>query len=146
MFMHKLGLFWRGALIKEMACDLIKYHNGAVPSEKSHLKKIPGIGDYIADAVAVFAFNAKRTVVDANVVRLVSRFFGIEIAGELRRNRKFVDFCQTISNNLDTSEIKSLNWAMIDHSSAICRPAPLCGVCPLAKKCNYLNKCINNNN
>lgn len=143
-FMERLGLFWRSKLIKEMAKMIMTEYGGVVPEERSLLLRIPGVGDYIADAILVFAFESRRTVVDSNVVRLASRFFGVEIKGEMRRNRKFVEFCQILSSGLNGQEIRHLNWAMIDHSSAICRPAPLCSICPMSEKCNYLNRLINN--
>lgn len=143
-FMQKLGLFWRSRLIKEMATNILIDHNGIIPTHGGELLKIPGIGEYITDAIIVFAFNGRRTVIDSNVVRLVSRFFGISERGEMRRNRKFIEFCQTLSHDLELKHVKNFNWGIIDHSSAICRPVPLCNACPLASRCNYLNRRINN--
>lgn len=140
-FILKLGLFWRGKLLKEMITTIMVKHNGKIPLERNELLEIPGIGDYIADAMIVFAFNGKRTVIDSNVVRLVSRFFGIEPRGEMRRNREFIKFCQRLSDDLGLDDVKKFSWALIDHSAAICRPIPFCHICPLSKECNYFNKC-----
>lgn len=67
---------------------------------RKELLELPGVGDYIADAILVFAFHKRRTIVDSNVIRLVTRFFGIVTKGEMRRNREFVGFCQALSQQL----------------------------------------------
>ncbi len=137
VFVAKLGLFWRSKMMKQTARNILIEHKGTIPSERKALLKIPGIGDYIADAMISFAFNGKRTVIDSNVIRLTTRFFGIESKGEMRRNRNFIDFCQSISADLKPEEIRNLNWALIDHSAAVCKPVPLCDQCPLSKSCHY---------
>ncbi len=137
VFVRKLGLFWRSKMMKETARNILIEHKGTIPSERKALLKIPGIGDYIADAMISFAFNGKRTVIDSNVIRLATRFFGIESKGEMRRNRNFIDFCQSISADLKPEESRNLNWALIDHSAAVCKPVPLCDQCPLSKSCQY---------
>jgi A/G-specific adenine glycosylase len=139
-FISKLGLFWRSKLIKETAKNIIHEYKGKVPADRKELLKIPGIGDYIADAMISFAFNGKRIVIDSNVIRLVTRFFGIESTGEMRRNKKFIDFCQNLSNTLDSKNIHNFNWALIDHSAAICKPTPVCKKCPLSENCDYFKE------
>ncbi len=139
-FISKLGLFWRGRLLKEMATTILVKYNGNIPLERKELLDIPGIGDYIADAMIIFAFNGKRTIIDSNVVRLVTRYFGIEPRGEMRRNRQFVIFCQRIFADIEITDIKEFSWGLIDHSAAICKPIPLCHMCPLSKECSYFNK------
>ena len=139
-YVKKLGLFWRSKLISKMAGTILSDYGGKVPEERKELLKIPGVGDYIADAMISFAFNGKRTVVDSNVIRLVSRFFGIEVKGEMRRKKSFVDFCQKLSNDLNVEDVKRLNWAIIDHSAAVCKPKPCCVKCPLSSGCHYFNE------
>jgi A/G-specific adenine glycosylase len=136
-FVSLLGLFWKSALIKDMARTIVKEYDGVIPSDRQQLITIPGIGDYIADAMLVFAFKKKAVVVDSNVIRLVSRYYGIPVKGEMRRNRKFVRFCQSLLSGLQDSKIRDFNWALIDHPSSVCRPSPLCGKCPLSRMCTY---------
>lgn len=136
-FIEKLGLFWRSKMMKETARNIMIKHKGIIPSERKELLAIPGIGDYIADAMISFAFSGKRTVIDSNVIRLTTRVFGIDMKGEMRRNRNFIEFCQNISSDLKPEEIKHLNWALIDHSASICKPVPRCDQCLLSKNCHY---------
>ncbi len=139
-YVRKLGLFWRSKMISRMARFILKKHDGVIPAEREKLLEIPGVGDYIADAIISFAFNGKRTVIDANVVRLVTRFFGFKNEGETRRNRAFVSFCQTLSRDLRLRDVKKLNRAMIDHAAALCKPKPICVKCPLSGSCRYFNE------
>jgi len=136
-YVKKLGLFWRSKLIKEMITYLLKTKGGKIPSKRNELLKIPGVGDYIADAMVSFAFNGRRTIIDSNVVRLVTRFFGIEEKGEMRRNKKFITFCQELTANTTASDVKQFNWGLIDFAAEVCKSSPLCGKCPLSEKCYY---------
>jgi len=139
-FVKKLGLFWRSKLIKEMITYIMKNKNGKVPSNRTELLKIPGVGDYIADTMISFAFNGRRTIIDSNVVRLVTRFFGIEEKGEMRRNKKFINFCQELTTNTTASDVKRFNWGLIDFAAEVCKSSPLCGKCPLSEKCYYFDQ------
>jgi len=139
-YVKKLGLFWRSKLIKEMITYLLKTKGGKIPSERNELLKIPGVGDYIADAMVSFAFNGRRTIIDSNVVRLVTRFFGIEKIGEMRRNKKFINFCQELTANTTASDVKRFNWGLIDFAAEVCKSSPLCGKCPLSEKCYYFDQ------
>lgn len=136
-FFSKLGLIWRSKLMKEMSMHLIRDYQGRVPSNKQHLLLLPGIGNYIADAVTVFAFNQRRTVIDSNVIRVVSRFFGIQTAGEMRYNKNFITFCQRLSENIPSEDVKKLNWALLDLGALICKPHAICNLCPMNTGCGY---------
>jgi len=139
-FISKLGLMWRTKLIMDLASTVKIKLKGKIPTIRDELLELPGVGDYIADAMLVFAFAKKRTVIDGNVVRLVSRFFGIEKRGEMRRNKKFIDFCQQLSSDLEKKNIKNFNYGLIDFGAFVCKPHPLCEVCPLSTKCQYFLK------
>ena len=52
--------------------------NGEFPSSFEELKKLPGIGDYTAAAIASISFREPVAVVDGNVFRVLARVFGID--------------------------------------------------------------------
>jgi A/G-specific adenine glycosylase len=133
----KLGLFWRMNRLRQMAGHILNRYQGNVPDKKEELVIIPGIGEYISDAIMVFAFNKRRTIIDSNVVRLVTRYFGIPLKGEMRRNKMFREFCQRLTIGLESQTIRSFNWSLLDHSAIVCKPVPLCENCPLSSKCQY---------
>lgn len=75
-FLARLGLHWRSRLMREMALKLITVYEEKVPNTREEIITLPGVGNYIADAVCVCAFNQRKTVIDSNVVRVVTRFTG----------------------------------------------------------------------
>lgn len=142
-YMRKLGLLWRTDSLMKMVRTISDEYNGVVPSNRDELLSIPGIGNYIADALIVFAFGGRRIVIDTNIVRIVSRFFGLKIKGEIRHNKEFVRFCQSLAEQIPAEQIKSFNWALIDHPSIVCKPIPCCESCPLSSKCDYFKNRFN---
>ena len=143
-YFKKLGLFWRCNSVMTMAKYILEKYNGIIPVSRIKLLKIPSIGEYISNAILVFAFNQRITVVDSNVVRLVSRFFEFNnVRGETRRNKLFNEFCQKLVMDLEPSEIKNFNWGLIDFAHAICKPIPECSKCPLSGECMYFKAMFN---
>jgi A/G-specific adenine glycosylase len=135
--MLSLGLAGRAILIKKMAFSITSDYEGNIPEDHPILLTLPGIGNYIADALNVFAFNKKRTVIDSNVIRIVARFFGINIKGEMRRKRDFITRCQNLSNSIVLESVKDFNWGLLDFGALVCKTKPLCHICPLSEKCKY---------
>jgi len=142
-FVGKLGLSRRSKIFIEMANYIMSKYNGEIPSSKEELLNIPGIGDDIANAMIVFAFGGRGFAIDSNVVRLISRFFGVSIRGEGRRDKTLVEFCHSLPRDRDPKSLKKLNWALIDFPALLCKIKPLCNDCPLATKCAYFKKEIN---
>lgn len=144
-YFKKLGLFWRSGSVIHMTEYILKEYDGIIPASRAELLKIPGVGEYIADAILVFAFNKRITVIDSNVVRLISRFFGFKsMKGEIRRNKTFRDLCQKMVRDVHINEIKNFNWALIDFSHFTCKSIPNCDICPFSKECIYFKSMFNN--
>jgi len=84
-----LGMRSRPRLMLGMAGDLQNLFQGEVPDTRDQIKLITGVGDYVAGAVLSVALNKPEWIVDANVVRVFSRFWGLEFTkGEPRRARQ----------------------------------------------------------
>jgi len=137
-FFAMLGLRWRARKIKELAEMLDKRFNGQIPCSREVLLSLPGIGEYIADAVLCFACGVNVAVVDANVCRVISRVFGIKPRGEARRDPVFRHIAQRL---LPPEKVKEFNWAIIDFAALVCTPRnPKCAECPLRPYCSYNKK------
>ena len=133
-----LGLHSRGRVVLAMAKDVVALFNGVVPSTRDEIKRITGVGDYVAGAVLSIAFNKSEWIVDANVVRVFSRFFGLELKGEARRSRLMIELAKEYSC---TKIPREANLAILDHAALICKPGvPLCLSCPLRKHCKYFSE------
>lgn len=126
------GLNWRAQNI----VSLSKYfaENGTdIPADIIQLQQLPGIGPYVARAVSINCYGLKAVAIDSNIVRLLCRYMGIKINDGLRRNNEF----QKHADNLvHKDSARSVNYALLDFSAAICTPHnPKCDVCPVASKC-----------
>jgi A/G-specific adenine glycosylase len=73
-----LGYYSRARNLHRCA-KIISERGGKFPETTEELKKLPGIGDYTAAAIASFAFNQPSAVVDGNVFRVLSRIFAIDL-------------------------------------------------------------------
>jgi A/G-specific adenine glycosylase len=105
---------------------------GGFPDSEAGLRELPGVGAYIAAAVAAIAFGRRAVVVDANVERVVSRLFAM--AEPLPGARKPI----RASADAITPDLRSGDFAqaMMDLGATVCTSrAPRCLICPLAETC-----------
>jgi A/G-specific adenine glycosylase len=108
--------------------------NNIFPNSFEEIIALKGVGNYTASAIASFAFNQPYAVVDGNVFRVLSRFFGIEIPINTSSGKKF--YGELATGLLDKTEPALYNQAIMDFGAVVCKPAiPDCPVCPLRKKC-----------
>jgi len=131
-----LGLEYRGARLKDIAQKLVMEHDGKVPSTEEGLKALPGVGQYIANAVLCFAYSERMALVDVNVIRLYSRVFGIQSHKKRPRDDKEVWVFAT--KMLPEVNFREYNFALIDFSAQICTlKKPRCSQCPISTICLY---------
>jgi len=115
-----------------IACARQVAKRGGFPDTEEELRRLPGIGDYTAAAIAAIAFGRKAAVIDTNVARVISRYNGLEYTVDESRDeiRKLVDAMTPKERAGDFAQ------AMMDVGATICRPkAPDCRRCPLASDC-----------
>lgn len=137
-YFDSLGLMWRAKLVKRLAADLVNRFDGRVPDSRKELLSLPAVGEYMADAVLSFAYGENVEVVDANVVRVIGRVFGLKSGGEARRNRKFRNIARNI---VSEGQARKVNWAIIDLAALVCTPKnPKCDECPLQTVCSFARR------
>ncbi len=115
-----------------IACAHAAATRGGFPDNEEELRRLPGIGGYIAAAVAAIAFGRRAVVVDANVERVVARLFAID--EPLPAARKTI---RAAAERI-TPEARAGDFAqaMMDLGATICTPrAPKCLLCPLSSLC-----------
>lgn len=113
-------------------CARVVAQRGGFPETEAELRKLPGLGDYTAAAVAAIAFGQRAVVVDANVERVVARLFAIDapLPGARKAIRVAAD---TITPETRSGDIAQ---AIMDLGSHICTTRkPRCLLCPLAEDC-----------
>ena len=107
---------------------------GKFPDNYDDLLKLKGIGEYTASAIASFAFNEKKAVLDGNVFRLLSRYFGILTPIDTSKGKKL--FNSLAYNNLPKSNYGIYNQSIMEFGAIQCKPSsPDCSICPLNIKC-----------
>lgn len=137
-----LGLRYKAGRLKALA-SVLAADGGRVPGKEEVLLKLSGVGRYIASSVLCFAFNEPRAVVDTNVIRILSRFFGLHsVKARPREDRFLWEFAQSL---VPVRKSKEYNWGLLDFGALVCRSRdPHCSECMLKNNCHYFkaNKTI----
>ncbi len=133
-----LGYYTRCKNLIATARNVSENFNGKFPSSYEEIKKLKGIGPYTAAAIASFAFNEHRAVVDGNVYRVLARIFGINVSIDSAEGKKF--FHVLANKLLDKKNPALYNQAIMDFGAVVCKPLPKCEECPFKEKCEaFLN-------
>lgn len=129
-----LGYYTRCKNLIETSKFIWKEKKGKFPDTYEEILSLKGVGPYTAAAIASFAFNLPHAVVDGNVFRVLSRFFGIHADTESTEGKRIFE---TIANELLDKETPGIyNQAIMDFGAVICKPKnPQCSICPLKTKC-----------
>ncbi len=128
-----LGYYNRCKNLLHTARQIYTERNGIFPDTFTEILALKGIGPYTASAIASFAFKLPHAVVDGNVYRILSRYFGLEIGFFNAADKKFY---HTLAQNLLPQDSASFNQAIMDFGASICKPSnALCNTCPLQQKC-----------
>jgi A/G-specific adenine glycosylase len=90
-----LGYYRRAVNLHRLAQVVVADHGGMVPDDLESLKRLPGVGQYTAGAVACFAFEHATPTVDTNVARVIRRAFHPRASGS-RGFRKIWDTAQAL--------------------------------------------------
>lgn len=129
-----LGYYNRCKNMLATARLIIHEFGGRFPSDHKNILQLKGIGPYTAAAIASFAFGLPYAVVDGNVYRVLSRYFGIDTPFDSTEGKK--TFAELAQELLDTKDSAAYNQAIMDLGATVCTPQnPLCDECPLQKNC-----------
>lgn len=132
-----LGYYTRCKNLIATAKFIAKEKQGEFPRSYEEILDLKGIGPYTAAAIASFAFNLPHAVVDGNVFRVLSRFFGIDTPVDSSNGKKI--FTKLAESLLEKKQPGIYNQAIMDFGAVICRPQnPLCISCPLKTRCAAL--------
>ena len=132
-----LGYYSRARNLHAAARQIVAL--GAFPDTLADIRSLKGVGDYTAAAIGSIAFDLPAAVVDGNVYRVLSRYFGIETPiGTNAAKKAFTDLAQSL---LPTDRPGDFNQAMMDFGALQCTPAnPDCLTCPLSSCCQALKE------
>jgi A/G-specific adenine glycosylase len=127
-----LGYYARARNLHACAQTVAERHGGQFPEEEAELRKLPGIGDYTAAAIAAIAFGKPATPVDGNIERVVARLFAVTtpLPAAKQEIRALAERLMPADRPGDFAQ------AMMDLGAMLCTPRrPACGLCPVRMKC-----------
>ena len=134
-----LGYYSRARNIKKSAAIIHHQLNGVIPSTTHELIKLPGIGEYIAGAIASIAFGLNEPALDANGIRVVSRLFNFHGLVNKTRNKNILK--EYLRELIPNGKAGDFNQAVMDLGSIVCRSVnPICEKCPIRKECIAFSK------
>lgn len=134
-----LGYYSRCRNLIHTARVVSEQHNGNFPSTYEGLLALKGIGTYTAAAIGSFAFGLPKAVVDGNVLRVLSRVFGIKFPIDDKKGRDY--FNQLAQELIDKAKPADYNQAIMDFGATVCMPKkPICSTCPFEKVCVALKQ------
>ena len=134
-----LGYYSRARNLHFSAKYIVNELNGNFPATYKELLKLKGVGDYTASAIASICFHEPTAVVDGNVYRVLSRYFGIDKAINSSAGVKI--FKQLAQQLIDEENPGMHNQALMEFGALMCKPSnPDCEICPLNSSCFALSK------
>jgi A/G-specific adenine glycosylase len=129
-----LGYYSRGRNLHYTAMLIVRDYNSQFPVNYDDLLKLKGIGNYTASAIASFCGNQHKAVVDGNVYRVLSRYFGIASDISLTATQK--EFQLLADELLSKKNPGTHNQAIMEFGALQCVPKnPVCNKCPLQITC-----------
>ncbi len=133
-----LGYYSRGRNMLLTAKQISDKHNGVFPIHYEELILLKGVGDYTAAAISSFSADEMKPVLDGNVFRVLSRFFGISTPINSTRGKK--EFIMLARELIVAQKPSIYNQAIMEFGALQCKPrSPNCLVCPLQSGCYALS-------
>ena len=131
-----LGYYSRARNLKKAAAIVVNRCGGELPASAEELKKLPGIGDYTAGAIASIAFGLPEPAVDGNVLRVLARLLadGRDVLSPAVRR----SFAELLRGSYPVGERAALvTEGLMELGETLCLPnaAPRCESCPLRELC-----------
>lgn len=128
-----LGYYSRARNLHAGAKYVLEHFNGELPSSQESLSRIKGLGPYTIGAIRSFAFHQKTPAVDGNVIRVLSRYFGIE--DDISKPRTVREIWALAGQILPDDEPWIVNEALIELGATLCNRKAKCQGCPLRSSC-----------
>ncbi len=129
-----LGYYSRARNLHASAKYIVNELHGKFPNNYKEILKLKGVGDYTASAIASFCFGESTAVVDGNVYRFLSRYFGVETPIDTGKgNKEFKSLAQELIKDVDPA---IFNQAIMEFGALQCKPKnPSCEDCPFIDSC-----------
>ncbi|MBC8134535.1 MAG: A/G-specific adenine glycosylase, partial [Fibrella sp.] len=128
-----LGYYSRARNLHKAAGQIVAIHDGVFPDSYDDVLALPGVGRYTAGAVCSIALGLDTPIVDANVVRVLCRIFGIH--GDPKGNEAQITLWRLATDLIPSGDAGTFNQAMMELGALVCGTPPKCDICPVQREC-----------
>lgn len=133
-YLRPIGLWRRRAdSLKKLARRLVAI-GGVFPANRQEVEELPNVGQYVGNAVMMFCHNSPAPLLDANMARVLERFFGPRKLADIRYDPYLQDLAKRAVFHSDPVTV---NWALLDFAAGVCAIKPKCKQCPLSTRCTF---------
>jgi A/G-specific adenine glycosylase len=130
-----LGLWHRKSKSLLSLARVLAAQNGRFPEKRDEIENLPGIGQYITNAILLYCHNKREPLLDTNMSRVLERIFGKRKMADIR----YDPYLQNLSRQVvDCDNSININYAILDFAAIVCKiTKPSCQNCIFEKMCNY---------
>ncbi len=129
-----LGYYSRARHLHDASKLVTEKFNGTVPDNWDNITELKGVGPYTASAILSIAYQKQYAVVDGNVIRVLSRYLGIE--DDVRKTATKNAIQEAADERIPADRPGDFNQAVMELGATICTPSnPDCEQCPLQAGC-----------
>lgn len=130
-----LGLYNQRASTLRRLAITIRERSGMLPRSFEEVEQLPGVGQYIANAVMLLCWGERYPLLDVNMARVLERVFERRKLADIR----FDPYLQALSALIiDSKNARKINWAILDLAAVVCvSNNPRCEYCPLCSICQF---------
>jgi len=134
-YLKPIGLWKRRAAALSRLARVMHAAHGRFPRLRSDLEQLPGVGQYVANAISLFAHGDAAPLLDSGMARVLERHFGPRRLVDIR----YDPYLQRLSHLVVASpHSRVLNWALLDLAAMVCRQKlPSCHECPIRATCHF---------
>ncbi|MEM9023161.1 MAG: A/G-specific adenine glycosylase [Bacteroidota bacterium] len=129
-----LGYYSRARNLHYTARFIRDEYGGKFPSNHAAIRQLKGVGDYTAAAIASFAFGLPHAAVDGNVMRVLSRIFGLDEPIDSTAGKKAIT--QLAHELIDPDDPATFNQGMMEFGALQCVPRQ-----PACPSCTFIDRC-----
>ena len=136
-----IGLWQRRARSIKGLARYAAARGGEFPADPRELAAVPGVGQYVANAILLFQHGQARPLLDVNMARVIERYVRPRRLADIRHDPWLQDAAQWLVRG---DHAERVNWATLDLGSILCLPrTPRCSLCELQAHCSRLVRTLN---
>ena len=133
-FLKPIGLWrQRASALSRLSHEMAK-RRGRFSRDITTTERLPGVGQYVANAILMFAYGESEPLLDTNMARVLERYFGPRKLADIRDD----PYLQALARQILGRNPALVNWAVLDFGAAVCKLKNTeCPTCPLKLSCSF---------